>query len=49
VPFTFTNDYSANKATTTLTDDMQVTLYDKTGNLVWGVEPPACTAGGTCP
>jgi hypothetical protein len=47
--FTFTNDYSANTATTSFKDAPTVTLYDQNGNLVWGTEPPACAAGATCP
>jgi len=47
--FTFTNDYSANTATTAFKDAPTVTLYDQNGNLVWGTEPPACAAGSTCP
>ena len=43
------NDYSANAADTTLTDNLKVTLYDKAGNLVWGTEPPACAPTGACP
>jgi len=47
--FTFSNDYSANSATTSLKDAPAVTLYDQNGNLVWGTEPPACAAGAACP
>lgn len=47
--FTFTNDYSANAATTTWKDAPLVTLYDENGNLIWGTEPHACAADAACP